>query len=369
MKIANLRDSLPRFDKFDKAQDNAAMQIPDQLRHANSDVYWLVTDDQDGLAEYLIRRQWLAAGESILSISKAGEGNMNLTLRVTTDQRSFIVKQARPWVEKYPTIAAPWERALIEGSFYQLIAEHPALQAFMPQLLGHDAVSRINVFEDLGAADDLTWLYAGQRPLAIEQIDALAAYLTLLHRTFQYYENKTAFANRAMRELNHFHIFNFPLQPANGFDLDAVTPGLQAAAQPLKNDAAFIARVAQLGENYLSDGAALLHGDFFPGSWLATAQGLKVIDPEFCFFGAAEFELGVMTAHLHLSGQPEDLIQRLLTSYEPAAALQKSLVSQFAGVEIMRRLIGVAQLPLSADLTRKTELLRLARELVISPPR
>ena len=346
------------------------MNIPTELRAAHPDVYWLALDDVEGLTNYLQHHQWLASDESIRTVAKAGEGNMNCTLRVTTNQRSFIIKQARPWVEKYPTIAAPWERALIEGRFYQLIASDATLQSSMPHLLGSDAISRINVFEDLGASDDLTWLYAGERSLEVSnvepgQVETLAGYLTQLHRSFLTYGNKSAFANRAMRELNHFHIFVFPLQPANGFDLDALTPGLQAAAQTLKDDAGYVARVTELGALYLQDGATLLHGDFFPGSWLQTAQGLKVIDPEFCFFGAAEFELGVMLAHLHLTAQPSAVIDQLWQSYEPSSAnWQPALVEQFAGVEIMRRLIGVAQLPLRADLARKQELLLRSRQLV-----
>ncbi len=346
------------------------MKIPTELRAAHPDVYWLALDDAEGLTSYLRRQQWLAADEAIRTLAKAGEGNMNCTLRVTTNQRSFIIKQARPWVEKYPAIVAPWERALIEGRFYQLIAEHAALQQSMPRLLGSDAASRINVFEDLGASDDLTWLYGGGRSLELVQVETLAGYLTQLHRSFLTYADKPAFANRAMRELNHFHIFMFPLQPDNGFDLDAITPGLQAAAQTLKNDAAYVARVAELGALYLQDGATLLHGDFFPGSWLQTPNaseaGLKVIDPEFCFFGAAEFELGVMLAHLHLTGQSEAVIDCLWQSYEPSSAnWQPALVEQFAGVEIMRRLVGVAQLPLRADLARKQALLLNSQQMVM----
>jgi 5-methylthioribose kinase len=294
---------------------------------------------------------------------------MNCTLRVTTNERSFIVKQARPWVEKYPSIAAPWERALIEGRFYQLIANDAALQRAMPRLLGSDAASRINVFEDLGAADDLTWLYGGERKLDTAQVETLAAYLTQLHRSFLLYDDKAAFANRAMRELNHFHIFVFPLQSANSFDLDAITPGLQSAAQRLKDDTAYVARVTQLGELYLQDGATLLHGDFFPGSWLqtpsASGAGLKVIDPEFCFFGAAEFELGVMLAHLLMTGHSQDVIDCLWQNYEPVTPeWQPALVEQFAGVEIMRRLIGVAQLPLRLGLAEKKALLSQSVQLV-----
>jgi hypothetical protein len=48
----------------------------------------------------------------------------------------------------------------------------------------------------------------------------------------------------------------------------------------LKGDTAFGTRVNELGEIYLADGAQLVHGDFFPGSWLRTPHGPMIIDPE-----------------------------------------------------------------------------------------
>jgi 5-methylthioribose kinase len=49
--------------------------------------------------------------------------------------------------------------------------------------------------------------------------------------------------------------------------------------------------------------------------------------------------------------------------------LDLSRVAAYAGVEIMRRLIGVAQLPLSFGIDRKRSLLRLSRRLVVEPHR
>jgi 5-methylthioribose kinase len=330
------------------------------------DVYLLTADDLAGLSEYLQQRGWLRPGEILRSVGQAGEGNMNYTLRVITTARSFILKQARPWVEKYPHIAAPWERTLIEGRFYEAIAADSQLAAQMPQMLGLDETSHILALEDCGAAQDFTTLYQGVK-LTPGQLAELTEYLSRLHHLSNEVARHSIFANRAMRALNHLHIFAFPLQLANGFDLDAITPGLGKVAQALKLDEVYVQRVGKLGELYLRDGATLLHGDYFPGSWLQTAQGVRVIDPEFCFYGPAEFDLGVMIAHLHLAEQPADLASELLLSYNPARPLNQKLMRQFAGVEIMRRLIGVAQLPLKLSLEAKSALLSLSRELVLQP--
>ena len=42
-----------------------------------------------------------------------------------------------------------------------------------------------------------------------------------------------------------------------------------------------------------------------------------------------------------------------------------NLVQQYAGIEIMRRTIGLAQLPLVRSLEEKSQLLQLARDLII----
>lgn len=315
----------------------------------------------DALERYVRDQGWIR-GESLLSVSKAGEGNMNLTLRLVTPEKSFILKQARPWVEKYPAIAAPAGRALVESVFYRKVSSRPQVRDAMPALVGYDADSGVLVLEDLGEAQDFTGLYRGER-LSERDLEALVSYLLALHRPFP--EGERMFENREMRRLNHEHIFGLPLAPENGLDLDRITPGLEAAARELKEDEGYVARVMELGELYLEDGPSLVHGDFFPGSWLRTERGCRVIDPEFCFLGTRAFDVGVLLAHLYLSRQPEELSRKLLGLYgEEAGGRFASTARGFAGAEIMRRLIGVAQLPLEAGLEEKRALLALSKRLV-----
>ena len=331
-------------------------------------VFFLDEHDLNDLTVYLQDQEWLTGEEAVLSASKPGEGNMNYTLRVETSSRRIILKQARPWVEKYDDIAAPSERAVVEGLFYQLIEHTPALQAQMPRLLGFDPRSRLLMLEDVGTGSDYTGLYSGEI-LTSEELELLISFLSTLHASFLGSNRDGRFNNQAMRQLNHQHIFQIPLEPENGLDLDLITPGLSESAVELSNDKDYVNAVAELGKLYLQSGISLLHGDFFPGSWLHSQSGPRIIDPEFCFFGPPEFDFGVLVGHLHLSNQPTELIDRTLQAYSDSCSnLSNStkLLQQFAGVEIMRRLIGVAQLPISADLGRKRMLLIQSRRLVLS---
>ncbi len=346
-----------------------------EYSRAHPGSFFLDPADAPALGAYLADHGRLAPAERVLAAARAGEGNMNCVVRVrTTVGNSFILKQSRPWVEKYPTIAAPRDRALVEARFYGLTAGTPAVADRMPRLRWVDADARLLALEDLGEARDFFPLYAAGNAATLdgETLDALADYLTALHAVPRPTGETTGgpLTNRAMRALNHTHIFDLPLRPDNGLDLDGYTPGLAAAAAPLRDDAAYVATVRALGERYLhgDDGKTLVHGDFFPGSWLRPAGGgVRVIDPEFGFWGDAAFDVGTTLAHLHLADQPPALPERFLARYRPPAGeFDQETAWRLAGVEIMRRLIGVAQLPLPADLERKRRLLELSRRLVLS---
>ena len=116
---------------------------------------------------------------------------------------------------------------------------------------------------------------------------------------------------------------------------------------------------------YLRQGAYLLHGDYYPASWLKTAKGIQIIDPEFCCYGLREFDVAVFIAHLHLTKQPQAIIDSVLTNYYDAKGLNMAVLHQFIAVEIMRRLIGLAQLPLKMDLGDKAKLLQFAYTLIM----
>ena len=340
---------------------------PAQFRAAHPERFFLDPEELTALETYLFSRGVLAGGEAVRSAARAGDGNMNCTVRVATGTGTLIVKQSRPWVEKYPQFAAPWDRACREAEFYQLISTRPAVADLMPRLRHFDAEARVLVLEDLGAASDYTDVYRGETFTATE-VQSLAKFLTALHQPFAEAGAFTPLPNREMRELNHAHLFVIPLAANNGLDLDAITPGLAAAAASLQGDAAYVREVARLGrEIYLGDGPCLLHGDFFPGSLLRTAGGPRVIDPEFGHFGRPEFDVAVFLAHLLLSHQPLERAAEWRPAYAAPSGFHDELMLQLAGVEIMRRLIGYAQLPIGYGLNRKRELLELSRGMLLEP--
>lgn len=302
--------------------------------------------DPASAERHLRRLGWIAPDDTVASLRKAGEGNMNLVLRVDLGWSSLIVKQARPWVEKYPDIPAPADRVLVEAAFYGAVADHPRVAGLMPRLLGLDAPSRMLAVEDLGEANDLLDAYAGRPITRAEQV-TLAGWLAALHEVPV--PDEPLLHNRAMRALNHAHIFELPLTSDH------------PAAAALRADAAFADTLAALGQRYLADGPALVHGDYYPGSWMRTPAGLRVLDPEFAHTGEPAFDLGVMVAHLIFAGaNPDDALASVAADY--GRAIDLALTSGFAGAELTRRLLGVASLPV--DLRHTDAWLDVARAWV-----
>lgn len=310
------------------------------------------------LQHFLSELGWLS-NEEVLSTRIPGEGNMNVVIQVTTDSRSFILKQSRPYVNKYQQIAAPAERIETEYQFYQA-TNNTALKASMPQLLAYSQEHYLMMLTYVEGFEDMTRLYADGAVTAGEVAD-LTKLLNEVHLAAVpagYPEN------RELRQLNHQHIFVLPFLQDNGFELDDVQTGLQALSQPYKADAALKEKIDHLGQLYLSSGDILLHGDYYPGSWMRADGRFYVIDTEFSFSGFREFDIGVMIAHLIMVTSDKSMLEQVLrhTTADPDV----ELVQQIAGVEIMRRLIGLAQLPLTRTLDEKRQLLQLAYQLIMS---
>jgi 5-methylthioribose kinase len=322
-------------------------------------------NEPEQIALYLRRRGLIYENEFVESVEKAGEGNMNYTLRIKTSDKSLILKQARPYVEKYPSIPAPVERASMESAFYKTAAKWPGTAAQLPRLIDFDEEEHIQVVEDLGAGRDFTQYYRKNEKFPSAYLKTLLDFLKELHTQSKSLNKSTDFRNRAMRELNHFHMYVFPFDKNNGFDLDGLQPGLKRLAEKyLYENGTLIEKIRQQGALYLKDGNTLLHGDYFPGSWLHTDRGVFIIDPEFCFKGFPEFDLGILHAHLIFCGMDWEEASLQIKMGYPEQKLELSQL--ISATEVLRRWYGVAQLATEFSIEEKAEWTAFLTDFIIN---
>jgi len=315
-----------------------------------------LNSSQTKLKHILIKNGWMLEEDQIIHVETPGAGNMNVVLRITTRKGSIILKQSRAYVNKYPQIPAPIDRIEVENQFYELV-HTSSCSSYLPKLLGFDRVNKLLFIEDLGRFSDYQVLYQNKVDLSQKDYVEILSFLHQLHHAPFNASQRAKFPkNLALRQLNHEHLFVYPYSEENDFDLNEIKPGLQQLAHKMRRDIALKKAAIQLGKRYLSEGTSLLHGDYYPGSWLKTDFGFRVIDPEFCFFGPKEYDLGVLRAHLRMAEQPISYLNDFWKHYS-ASGIDFYLVRQFEGMELIRRIIGLAQLPLHLNLEQREKLL------------
>ena len=320
----------------------------------NIDINTSISD----LTKLLKNHNILFENEVLSCISKAGEGNMNVVLRVRSNKRSFIFKQSRPFVQKFRDIQAPIERVDVEFNFYKAVNQNNN-KSFYPKIISYVKENFFMILEDLGEFDDYTSIYRN-RSINEETIIRLTHMLKDIHSTKT---NLNYPLNIDLKKLNYQHIFVLPFIKQNGFSLDSVHKGLNQLAIPLIDNKALQNKSLLIGKRYLTKGKTLLHGDFYPGSWIKSQNKIFIIDPEFSFLGDLEFDLGVFIAHIIMATQKQNYLKIIIDYY--SKSVDEKLVADYACIEIIRRLIGLAQLPINLTLDEKEKLLKFANNLLL----
>jgi 5-methylthioribose kinase len=311
--------------------------------------------DDTNVADHLRRRGLLGAREAV-RVTPAGDGNINWVRRVQDDRsgRSWIVKQARPALERFPEYAAPTERIVFEARYYEVVSPVDS-DAVCPRVLDFDEAERVLVLEDLGDAGRLDQaLGAGAPPLAA--VTTLAAFLGRVHAATRGNAAALAprFANDGMRRLHGDHIFHLPVRP-NDFPLP---PRLRARAEDLWEDGALRALADAAYARYLEPRGALVHADVQAHNILLCREGPKLLDAEIAHVGDPAFDLGSLVAHLSVlalarrgAADAAPAVDAAWGAYHAAegGAVRFVEVVRYAGLELLRRTIGAARIAAVAE--------------------
>ncbi len=327
-----------------------------------------IDTELEQIATYLQQQHIISKIPVTRFIEVPGAGNMNVVLRYVYDGKSLILKQSKPYVQKYPNIPAPIQRIITEAHYYKYLYHIPETEAYTAKLIHFDPANHVLILEDLGNMEDLTRIYERRDGISATELQALLRYLHVIHQkkwTAQEVNNYPK--NIELRKLNHAHIFQLPFDSENGFNLNDIQDGLAELASTYVNNSKLIKKINKLGALYLSDGNTLIHGDYYPGSWMYTRHNqMKIIDPEFSFMGMSEIDLGILCAHhLMAKGKLMTILDAVKAHYPRHKELNESLFLAFMAIEVFRRIIGLAQLPLSLSLSDKASLLKFVEPYIL----
>jgi 5-methylthioribose kinase len=301
---------------------------------------------EENLPRYLEQIGLLAAQEPV-EITSAGDGNINWVRRVQPKdgRRSFVVKQARPALERFPEYEVTTERIGFEAAYYAVVRELGL--RVCPDVIHFDETERVLVLEDLGPGPRLDALLEDDVP--VQTFHELGGFLSAVHgATSASLESR--FRNEAMRRLHGDHIFALPLR-ANDFPLSR---RLRDRAEALWQDRELVQIADRAYERYRGPGRALVHADVQPSNVVLCAGTPRLLDAEIAHVGDPAFDLGTLLGHVLLAatarGRPEQAAPAARAAWSayragPGPSLRFEDVARYAGLEMLRRTIGAARVP------------------------
>jgi 5-methylthioribose kinase len=331
-----------------------------------------VLTDRD-LPAYLQSVGILTAGETI-AVEVAGDGNINWVRRARArDGRSWIIKQARPALERFPQYQASTERIVFEARYFETARAFDR-QNVCPRVIHFDEPERVLVLEDLGDAERLDRaLIRGVD--AHDAIAGVAAFLGDVHAATRSADLSARFANDDMRRLHGDHIFQLPFH-ANDFPLP---PAIRRRGEEIQKEERLGRVAAAAYDRYLQSQTALVHADVQAGNILLTASGPKLLDAEIAHAGDPAFDVGTLIAHMLLPAvaaknlqRTEETLVNLWSAYANAHGLQNcppfGEAALYAGIEMMRRTIGAARVAVVEAPEAALAVIDLASRLMTEPP-
>lgn len=252
------------------------------------------------------------------------DGNINYVYRVFNKNKSVIVKQSD---NKIRTSGRALDVGRSQIEFKILSIERQLAGDVIPEVYDYDKNMSVIIMEDISAYKNLRSELARGKTfseLADEVSDFLVASLLpttdLILDRHQKKQRVKEFVNIELCDITEDLVLTEPYYNYKGRNI--FDPSLKSfVEQNLYSNSELKANVGMLRNNFMNNAQALLHGDLHSGSIFVNHEGIKVIDPEFAFYGPMGYDIGNVIGNLifhyiiHLEkcladGLPEDSFTR-----------------------------------------------------------
>ena len=237
------------------------------------------------------------------SCTEIGDGNINYVFRICSgrDGRSLIVKQADRLLR---SSGRPLDQHRSRIEVEALRTEGTLAPGYVPEVYYYDEVMAAIAMEDISSFRNLRTELA-QRHACCHLGKSISDFLlmTLLPTTdlvMDAEEKKRRvqfFTNPELCRITEDLVLTEPFHNYKGRNI--ITMGNEAFVQEhLYEDEQLHAEVAKLRLGFMSNTQALIHGDLHSGSIFVNDVGMKVLDPEFAFYGPMGYDIGNVLGNL-----------------------------------------------------------------------
>ena len=258
--------------------------------------------------------------DEVLQAEEIGDGNINYVFRVWNPDtgKSIIIKQADQYLR---SSGRPLDvyRNKIEAEILKL--EGTLAEGFVPKVYAYDETMCVLAMEDISAYKNMRKeLMEGHIfPHFAENIAEFLA-RTLLPTTDLVLDravkkdNVKLFLNKELCDITEDLVLTEPYDNYKNRNI-VVEENKEFVKEFLYENDLLKADVAQLRDRFMNHAQALVHGDLHSGSIFINENGIKIIDPEFAFYGPMGYDIGNVIGNLFFAWARTQFIEPQQTEF------------------------------------------------------
>lgn len=235
------------------------------------------------------------------------DGFVNFIFRISQNNKSYILKQARPYlrvIELTDNIAdsklldeLPVERNYLEYLSFQL--RHSIASNYVPKVFFVDTANNVFIMEDLGQSHKILRfeLNTGKKfPSFAQQIGEFMSH-THFH-TSELYLDKSVFRNLLCKFSNvHMRAIMEDFVLLKLDMCQSSNSALAVMGKKLWDDPAIKLNALQVRDNFIKKSECLVHGDLHTSNIFINDKSLGIIDMEYSFMAPYSYDLGYLLAN------------------------------------------------------------------------
>lgn len=259
--------------------------------------------NHEEVKEYVLEQVDLFDEKVNLSVTEISDGNINYVFLVKDLEsgKSVVLKQADK-VLRSSGRALDIERNKIEAE--ALILQYSLVPKYVPEIYAYDEIMAVLIMEDISAFKNLRYELENQL-IFPKFADDISTFLvqTLLSTTDLILkpqikkERVQQFINSDMCDISEDLVFTEPYNDYKNRNIIS-KENQKFVEKYLYQNEVLIGEVGKLRNNYMNNAQSLLHGDLHSGSIFINQEGMKVIDPEFAFYGPMGYDIGNVIGNL-----------------------------------------------------------------------
>lgn len=246
------------------------------------------------------------SNEEHLIGEEIGDGNINYIFRIKNEKtnKSVVLKQADKFLRSSGR-PLDLDRNRIEAEILKLEGEYSP--KYVPKVYHYDDIMCVIVMEDISEYKNLRKeLMEGKIfPNFAEEIsdflvDTLLPTADLILDRGIKKDRVQSFINKELCDISECLVFTEPYVNDKNRNI-VIEENKEFVKEYLYSDLDLHVEVGKLKNNFMNNAQALIHGDLHSGSIFINENGMKVIDPEFSFYGPMGYDIGNVLGNLFFS--------------------------------------------------------------------